>query len=236
MFSKFASGIAEAYHDVCGSIHLSIKLQKWVVVPLGCLYRENRLYFLSMEPTSVATPSRFRIFLENVLYFAGAIGLALLIQAYVVRPFIVSGNSMDPNIKNGQYLIIDEVSYKLHEPSRGDVIVFRAPPEPSKFYIKRIIGLPGDTVDIKGSTITITNASHPNGFTLAESFITHKSSDTVHETVPAESYFVMGDNRSGSYDSRGWGFLPKENIRGRALLRLLPLNSINYLPAHETYE
>lgn len=189
-----------------------------------------------MEPTMVKPRSRFWIFIENVLYFAGAIGLALLIQAFVVRPFIVSGNSMDPNIKHGQYLIIDEISYRFREPARGDVIVFRAPPEPSKFYIKRIIGVPGDTVDIKGSRITITNTQHPDGLTLDESFITHTSSDSVHQTVPSGSYFVMGDNRSGSYDSRGWGVLPEANIRGRALLRLLPLNSIDYLPAHETYE
>ena len=189
-----------------------------------------------MEPVVVKTPSRLWVFIENILYFAGAIGLALLIQAFVVRPFIVSGNSMDPNIKHGQYLIIDEISYRLREPARGDVIVFRAPPEPSKFYIKRIIGIPGDTVDIKGSTVTITNSEHPDGLMLDESFITHRSSDTVRMTVPAGSYFVMGDNRSGSYDSRGWGVLPESSIRGRALMRLLPLNAIDYLPAHITYE
>ena len=190
----------------------------------------------NMEPTVVQPRSRLWIFIENVLYFAGAVGLALLIQAFVIRPFIVSGSSMDPNIQNGQYLIIDEVSYRFREPARGDVIVFRAPPEPSKFYIKRIIGVPGDTVDIKGKTVTITNAAHPDGLVLKEPFITHTSSDTVHMTVPAGSYFVMGDNRSGSYDSRGWGMLPEANIRGRALLRLLPLDSITYLPAHVDYE
>jgi signal peptidase I len=189
-----------------------------------------------MEPTVVKSPSKLWIVIENILYFAGAIGLALLIQAFIVRPFIVSGNSMDPNIKNGQYLIVDEISYRLHEPTRGDVIVFRAPPEPTKFYIKRIIGIPGDTVSIKGSVVTITNTAHPNGLVLNEGFITHKSSDTIQVTVPTGSYFVMGDNRSGSYDSRAWGMLPEANIRGRALLRLLPLNTIDYLPAHTTYE
>ena len=185
-----------------------------------------------MEPTVVQPRSRLWIFIENVLYFAGAIGLALLIQAFVIRPFIVSGNSMDPNIKNGQYLIIDGVTYRFREPARGDVIVFRAPPEPSELYIKRIIGVPGDTVDIRGSTVTITNTTHPDGLVLNDSFITHKNSDTLRITVPEGSFFVMGDNRSGSYDSRGWGVLPEANIRGRALLRLLPLNSIDYLPAH----
>lgn len=189
-----------------------------------------------MEPTAMQPRSRLWIFIENILYFGAAIGLALLIQAYVVRPFIVSGNSMDPNIKNGEYLIIDQVSYRFREPSRGDVVVFRAPPEPTKFYIKRIIGIPGDTVDIKGSEVTITNKEHPDGLKLKESFITHQSSDTTRTTVPEGTYFVMGDNRSGSYDSRGWGVLPEASIRGRALLRLLPLTAIDYLPAYETYE
>lgn len=192
-----------------------------------------------MEPNTIdvrSGKSKVWVFIENVLYLAGAVGLALLIQAFVVRPFIVSGNSMDPNIKHKQYLIIDEVSYRLREPERGEVIVFKAPPEPSKYYIKRIIGLPGDTVDIKGSAITITDAAHPQGLTLSEAFITHKSNDNVHVTVPLGSYFVMGDNRSGSYDSRAWGMLPEVNIRGRALLRLLPLSSIDYLPAKINYE
>lgn len=195
-----------------------------------------------MEPTMTTSPSapsvksRVWIFIENILYIGAAIGLALLIQAFIVRPFIVSGNSMDPDIKNGQYLIIDEVSYRFREPARGDVVVFKSPPEPTKYYIKRIIGLPGDTVDIKGATVTITNTANPDGFTLKEDFITHQSSDTVHMTVPEGQYYVMGDNRSGSYDSRSWGTLPAKNIRGRALLRLLPLNTIEYLPAKVTYE
>jgi len=90
----------------------------------------------------------FGKFIENVLYIIGAIVLAALIQAFVIRPFIVSGTSMDPVIQNGQYLIVDEVSYHLSAPARGDVIVFKAPPEPTKYYIKRIIGLPGDTVKV----------------------------------------------------------------------------------------
>lgn len=191
-----------------------------------------------MEPANFQTTPkmRFLVFIENIVYIACAIGLALLIQAYVVRPFIVSGSSMDPIIKSGQYMIIDEVTYRFQDPERGDVIVFKSPPEPTKFYIKRIIGLPGDTVDIKGTKITITNRENPNGFVLDEPYIEHTSSDNINVTVPSDRYFVLGDNRSGSYDSRTWGTVPKENIRGRALLRLLPLNSIDYLPGKATYE
>lgn len=180
--------------------------------------------------------SRFLVFLENVLYIAGAVGLALLIQAFIIRPFIVSGNSMDPTIKHKQYLIIDEVSYRLREPARGDVIVFKAPPEPTKYYIKRIIGLPGDTVEISDGKITIKNTAHPQGFTLDEQFIVHTQRDTLKAVVPIDSYFVMGDNRSGSYDSRQWGTVPKASIRGRALVRLLPLSTIDFLPGKVTYD
>jgi signal peptidase I len=177
----------------------------------------------------------FGKFIENVLYIAGAVVFAAFIQAFLIRPFIVSGTSMDPVIKNGQYLIIDEVTYHIHGPERGDVIVFKAPPEPTKYYIKRVIGLPGDTVKIVGGKVTIIDAAHPEGFTLAEPYLTHLSDDAGTFVVPANEYFVMGDNRTGSYDSRAWGMLPVANIRGRAVLRLLPVNTVSVLPGKETY-
>jgi signal peptidase I len=174
--------------------------------------------------------------IENILYIIGAVILAGIIQAFIIRPFIVSGTSMDPVIQNGQYLIIDEVTYHFHGPQRGDVIVFKAPPEPTKYYIKRVIGLPGDTVKIVDGKVTIIDTAHPEGFTLAEPYLTHLSTDSGTYVVPAGEYFVMGDNRSGSYDSRAWGFLPDANIRGRALVRLLPLNTVSVLPGKEHYE
>jgi signal peptidase I len=175
-------------------------------------------------------------FIENVLYIIGAVLLAAVIQAFIIRPFIVSGTSMDPVIKNGQYLIIDEVTYHLHGPERGDVVVFKAPPEPTKYYIKRIIGLPGETVKLNNGKITIINTAHPDGFTLSETYLTHTSEDSGTFVVQPNTYFVMGDNRTGSYDSRAWGNLPIANIRGRALLRLIPVGDIGVLPGKETYE
>lgn len=180
--------------------------------------------------------SKKRVFLENVLYIASAVVLALLVQKFLIRPFVVNGASMDPTLATGDYLIIDELSYKIGEPERGDVVVFRAPPEPDKFFIKRIIGLPGETVSIKGSTVTITNKQNPKGFTLSEPFITHESSNNLVVEVPEGQYFVMGDNRAGSFDSRSWGTLPKENLRGRALFRLLPIKELDYLPGKVNYE
>lgn len=188
-------------------------------------------------PAPEAAPkySKIKLFFENIFYIIVAIIVASLIQTFIVRPFIVSGASMDPVIQDKQYLIIDEVTYRMRSPERGDVVVFRSPPEPSKFYIKRIIGLPGETVHIKGSKVTIINSAHPEGFSLDEPYITHTAQNTLETKIPEGHYFVMGDNRSGSYDSRAWGPLPKENIRGRTLARLLPLQKIAYLPGKETY-
>lgn len=180
--------------------------------------------------------SKSRAFLENVLYIICAVVLAILVQKFLIRPFVVNGASMDPTLETGDYLIIDEVSYKLREPERGDVVVFRAPPEPDKFFIKRIIGLPGETVSIKGQRVTIVNKEHPEGFTLSEPFISHPGNNDQTVKVPNDEYFVMGDNRAGSFDSRSWGTLPKSNLRGRALLRLLPIKQIDYLPGKVNYE
>jgi len=182
--------------------------------------------------------SKLLSFVENVLYIGSAVALAFLIQTFIVRPFIVSGGSMDPIIKNRQYLIIEEVTYRFNQPQRGDVVVFKSPPEPKKYYIKRIIGLPGDTVIIRGNEVIIKNAENPNGFTLKEDFLVHNSrvNNNIEKVVTEGNYFVMGDNRDGSYDSRGWGLLPEKNISGRALLRLLPLNAISYLPGKVDYE
>jgi len=187
-----------------------------------------------MEPT--AQPTRLRSILGNIVSILIAVLLAYLIQTFVIRPFIVSGTSMVPDIQDGQYMIIDKISYRFHEPRRGDVIVFRALPEPSKYYIKRVIGLPGETVQLTGPTVRIINKEHPNGFTIPEPYVENQSSDFLTVTVPEGTYFVMGDNRAGSYDSRGWGPLPKEEISGRALIRLLPLNKISILPAKATYD
>lgn len=193
-----------------------------------------------VEQTTTILPqpqkkSRWKAFIGNVIYIASAVVLAMLVQQFLIRPFIVNGESMDPTLATGDYLLIDEVTYKLHEPQRGDVVVFKAPPEPTKYFIKRIIGLPGDTVTISGHTVTIIDASHPEGFALSEEFVTHKSMNDMTVKVGADEYFVMGDNRAGSYDSRSWGTLPKANLRGRALLRLLPLKEIDYLPGKVTY-
>lgn len=153
------------------------------------------------------------------------------IRMFIAQPFVVSGNSMIPSYHNGNYLIIDEISYRFEEPKRGEVIVFRFPPEPSKFLIKRIAGLPGETVEIRDDTVTIVNGENPEGFVWTEGAIRvsgRKASQTV--TLAPDEYFVMGDNRDESADSRLWGPLKREYITGRPIVRLFPFRDISLFP------
>jgi signal peptidase I len=159
-----------------------------------------------------------------------AIAIVIPIRIFIAQPFIVSGSSMVPTFENGQYLIIDEISYRLNDPQRDDVIVFRYPNDTTKFFIKRIIGLPNETVDIKGTTVTITNKEHPEGFALDQSFIKNNTNGNTHFELKNDEYFVMGDNRPASSDSRYWGAVPKKLLIGKVFLRLLPISEIGVLP------
>jgi signal peptidase I len=159
-----------------------------------------------------------------------ALAIVVPIRLFIAEPFVVSGSSMVPTFENSDYLIIDKLSYELGEPKRDDVVVFKYPNDPSKFFIKRITGLPNETIDIRGSTVTITNNQHPDGLVLDQSFIKNLSSDNIHLKLKADEYYVMGDNRPASSDSRYWGPLKRSFITGRVLLRLLPLSNIDVLP------
>jgi signal peptidase I len=157
------------------------------------------------------------------------------LRLFVISPFVVDGESMHPTFENLDYLIIDELSYRFEAPARGDVIVFRYPLNPSVFYIKRIIGLPGETVSITQGTASITTADG-SSFTLAEPYISAEDASYNQKvTLGAGQYFVMGDNRPNSSDSRVWGPLPAKDIVGRVLLRLLPLSKIGVLPGEARY-
>lgn len=153
------------------------------------------------------------------------LAIILPVRYYLMQPFFVKGASMEPNFDDGQYLIIDELSYRLREPARGEVAVFKYPLDPSQYYIKRIIGLPGETVEISDGQVKVFNEVHPLGFVLDESSYLPDNIATygqVRQVLTEGEYFVMGDNRSSSYDSRRWGALPKNNITGRVWLRAWP--------------
>lgn len=174
-----------------------------------------------------------------ILYTAVALGLALFIRFFIAAPYIVSGASMEPTFDNLHYLIVDRVSYELGEPSRGDVIVFDLPTELGRSLIKRVIGLPGETVIMSGNTIMIQNAEHREGFTLDEPYLDPENlggENNMRVTLEQGEYFVLGDNRHVSSDSRIWGALPREDIVGRVFLRLYPLNMMGALPGEARYQ
>ncbi|HEY4714960.1 MAG TPA: signal peptidase I [Candidatus Paceibacterota bacterium] len=174
--------------------------------------------------------SRAHSFWEMVRFALLALLIVIPIRVFVAQPFIVSGNSMVPTFHDNDYLIVDELSYRFAEPARNDVVVFRYPKDISKFFIKRIIGLPNDTLTIDGSKVTVKNERNPEGFVMEEPFVKNQSSNQLSITLKNDEYFVMGDNRIASSDSRIWGILPRNLIVGRAFVRLLPLYSISYLP------
>lgn len=158
------------------------------------------------------------------------ITLAVIIplRMYVAQPFIVSGESMFPTFHDKEYLIVDELSYQFNDPARGDVVIFRYPVEPSKFFIKRIIGLPGETVTVSNGKVYITTDGKKTE--LSEPYLKQQTFKDTVTKLEEEQYFVMGDNRSVSFDSRYWGPVNIKFIRGRALVRLFPPNQISYLP------
>ncbi len=178
---------------------------------------------------------------EFVKYALIAVFIILPIRMYVIQPFIVSGQSMEYTFDSGEYLLVDEISYRFNNPQRGDVIVFKYPNDTSKYFIKRIIGLPGETIKIQGDSISIFNKDFPKGYVLKETYISddfkvNQPNAHMEITLDSTHYFVMGDNRKYSSDSRVWGPLDKKFITGRPLVRLASVKSfkeswfpINYI-------
>ena len=175
----------------------------------------------------------FSSVLEIVEITAFAFVAVFLIRSYLVQPFLVSGSSMVPNFSDGDYLLVDELTYRFRAPERGEVVVFRYPKDESVYFIKRIIGLPGEKVVIKDNKTTIFNDSHKEGFTLDEKYLigTAPVSGNAEFQVSAGSYFVLGDNRAYSFDSRSWGTLVKSDIVGLAQFRLWPPASMKVFAA-----
>jgi len=169
--------------------------------------------------------SRAAKFFVEFLETAIIIGvIAFVIRFFLIQPFVVEGASMEPNFHNNDYLIIEKISEKIKEPKRGDVIVFRYPNNPKVNYIKRIIGIPGDTIIINNGVLKIRTPGSNEEKIINENYIPEsiKTSGNMETKIENDQYFVLGDNRSNSSDSREWGVLPKENIIGRAWLVILP--------------
>lgn len=157
------------------------------------------------------------------------ISLAIIIPVryFLIQPFYVKGASMEPNFFDHEYLIINEIGYRFEEPDRGDIVVFRYPRDPRQYFIKRIIGLPGETVSVENGEVSILNPEHPEGFVIEESYLKGASTPGSKETVLGhDEYFVLGDNRDASLDSRNFGPVPRRLIVGKAWFRGWPFDRI----------
>ena len=171
---------------------------------------------------------------ELVKYAIVALIIVVPFRIFIAQPYIVSGSSMDPTFKNADYLIVDQLSKRFEDPKRESVVIIRYPKDTSKFFIKRLIGFPGETVEIKNGIVTIYNKDNKTGLKLNEPYVIYKKADNSTITLGPDEYFVLGDNRAGSSDSRVWGTLPEKYIIGVPILRLFPLNKISVWPGSST--
>lgn len=159
-----------------------------------------------------------------------SLAIVLPVRFFIAQPFIVRGASMEPTFEDGEYLIVDEISYRFGSPTRGETIVFRYPGDPKQFFIKRIIGLPGETVIIRDGHVSIKD-SQGDERSIEESYVPQSMSTVPNEekTLGKDEYFVLGDNRENSLDSRRWGPLSEQYIVGRVFIRLWPIGRFSIL-------
>lgn len=134
---------------------------------------------------------------------------------------------MEPNLHDGQYIIINKLIYDLQEPGRGDVVVFQYPNDPSRDFIKRVVGLPGDEVEIDNGRVTV------NGTAVAEPYVAQLGSYSGRWNLKADEFFVLGDNRNNSSDSHNWGILPRDNLIGRAWVIYWPVRNWGAVPHYD---
>ncbi len=173
-------------------------------------------------------------FLEIVQVVAVALIIVLPIRYFVFQPFIVKGASMEPSFQSGDYLIIDELSFRLRDPQRGEVVVFRYPNEPSQRFIKRIIALPEEKITLKNNQITITDQDGQTILLDESEYLTNPLWSSQQEIVlDKDEYFVLGDNRQHSFDSRKWGAVERESIIGRVIIRAWPPTALAMIAAPE---
>jgi len=180
------------------------------------------------QPPSFGTQAKEFVF---ELFKVILISLAIIIPVryFLIQPFYVKGASMEPNYYDHEYLIINEISYRFNDPERGDVVVFKYPRDTKQFFIKRVIGLPGETIEIKSGQVYIYNDEYPTGVQLDEDLYLEDNIRTSGEKVVLlrnEEYYVLGDNRSSSLDSRNFGPLPRNMVVGKVLLRGWPFDRV----------
>lgn len=174
----------------------------------------------------------FLDFLETIVV---SLAIFAVVYIFLFQPHQVDGHSMDPNFANGEYILTDKISYRIHPPKRGDVVVFHSPQDEKVDFIKRIIGIPGDMIKVVGGY------AYLNGVKLQEEYINDPGqvlagkfmTESTVVDVPAGQYFVMGDNRLHSSDSREWGLVTTNEIVGRAFFRYWPISEFGLVPTAE---
>ncbi|MFH1171768.1 MAG: signal peptidase I [bacterium] len=199
------------------------------------LHDPKRTPVTDPSPVIEQGPSKTPIFIKSGWSFLVEVGkvvvislaIITIVKSFLFQPFYVKGASMEPTFSDREYLIINEISYRFHPPQRGDVVVLRYPRDPSQYFIKRVIGLPGERVDTSSGSVVIYNNEHPEGFTLNEHDYLSADVRTIGSSqvdLGSRQYFVLGDNRSASLDSRSTSLGPIDRsvIVGRAWFRLWP--------------
>lgn len=198
----------------------------------------KRINNVSSKSESQSTLSKFNEWRQRHSFLSLILEVIVLVvfvvipfRSLVAQPFQVYGDSMLPNFHDNDYLIVNQLGTKFgNGPDRFEVVVFKFPGNNEDYYIKRIIGLPSETVQVENGTVTITSAENPEGITVASDFVSGTTFGNTEITLTEGEYFVMGDNRENSSDSRSWGALPAENIVGTPIIRLYPFNEIGLNP------
>ena len=179
---------------------------------------------------SLAEPSRLRM-VREVLETITLTILMFMVFRFAVQNYRVDGHSMVPTLQDQQYILVDKAAYLFHPPQRGDVIVFAYPVDPTQDYVKRIIGIPGDRVQVDQAGVVSVNGVQLNEPYISESPNPYAPTNTV---LKADQYFVLGDNRGDSSDSRVWGPVPRQNIIGKASLVYWPLSALHFIPGESS--
>jgi len=185
-----------------------------------------------VEETTTGNVGLF--FLELAKIAVLAIVTIVLVRYFLFKPFLVKGKSMEPTFFESEYLIIDELSYRFVDPKRGDIIVFEAPNvEHKDYYLKRILGLPGERVRVEDNKVIIYNTEHPEGIVVEENYLVEETDGTVQYALGDDEYFVMGDNRDESFDSRRFGPIEGNTIVGRTWFRGWPFTRVTIFDTPE---
>ncbi|MFA5021709.1 MAG: signal peptidase I [Patescibacteria group bacterium] len=201
------------------------------------LFKKDK-YPPHIQDQDLSAAKQILIFLWEVFKVV-VISLAIIVPVryFLIKPFYVKGASMEPSFFDHEYLIINEIGYRLGEPERGDVVVFRYPFDTSQFFIKRVIGLPGEKVRVGDGQVFIFNAKYPNGMLLEEDYLAEGTLTLgdVEVTLKSDEYYLLGDNRLHSLDSRAFGPVKREYVVGKTLWRGWPVNRIGILTNNLNY-